>query len=187
MSSNCNFSKTNPSYCRFNTKMNTKMKTSKNMITTKVIYLLATFIGLQFNFVFASPEMTGTSFSASERPAVSEVTLLAPVTPREANFEETIDLASNALNLADLRPLLPKEADFSDNAPDKNESTIRLAPENPREACFEDEAEVFSVKLQLDLAPVLPSEADFSDDDVQLLNQNLSPSTPVEAEFEDLV
>jgi hypothetical protein len=112
------------------------MKNSKSMITMKALYILTAIIGLQINMLVAGNVTSGSTLTSNE------ITLT---------------------DLVALVPATPKEADFSDVAPESDNS-------------FKE------------LAPILPSEADFSDTEVvPASNLNLAPVTPVVADFEDLV
>lgn len=137
------------------------MKTSKTMITLKSFYILTTILGLQFNMIIAGNLNSGSSYNTTE-----------------LNTAELITLA----------PATPKEADFSDVAPESGNELKNLAPLTPKEAEFEEATGTSATKLLINLMPELPSEADFSDGEVnQSMNINLAPSTPSEADFEDLV
>jgi hypothetical protein len=68
--------------------------------------------------------------SASEAPAFS-ITALAPVTPKEATFEEAV------VDFTSLAPVTPKEADFEENTDTLNILIQTLKPVSPAVADFE--------------------------------------------------
>jgi hypothetical protein len=96
------------------------MKTT--MILTAVLLLNVT--------VLFAGKNTNITTSASEAPAIS-LNNLAPVTPKEATFEETV------VDFTNLAPITPKEADFEENTDTLNIYIQSLAPVNPAIADFE--------------------------------------------------
>jgi hypothetical protein len=117
------------------------------MKTTTLI--LAAVLALQVNILFAGNDVA----SAPATNSYSSVSL-APVTPTEATFEESIVTEMNAL-----MPVTPTEATFEDAAPEMVSITA-LAPAPPAEADFGDA--VLQMPSNTDsLAPVSPPEADF--------------------------
>ena len=158
-----------------------KTKPTKNITTMKTtFYIIATFFGLQSNFLFASGTSAQTYLAEVLRYPVIELT--------HAVTEVS------AINLADLKvlaPVIPGEADFSDNdlAPASVPASITLAPATPKEAGFEDSDLDDLKSLILDLAPVTPSEADFMDTETSMSFEvnNLQPVLPIEASFEEHV
>lgn len=89
------------------------------------------------------------------------------------NSETMIIKASNEIfDFSTLAPLTPKEADFNDEAPAMEMNLKFLAPSTPKEATFED--------VQPDINPgsvLIPQE----------ILQKLTPLTPEEADFSELV
>jgi hypothetical protein len=132
-------------------------KPLKKMITMKAIYLLTAMLGLQFNMIYAGDFSSGKTIS---------------------------EIVYSVRELSALAPLNPKEADFSDVAPESENNFKSLAPVTPKEASFEEENGQVSETPVYNLAPELPSEADFNDS-IEALN--LAPSTPAEADFEEEV
>lgn len=126
----------------------------------KTFYILTAILGLQFNMLVASNLTSGSNLSNKE---------------------------INLTDLSALAPGTPREADFSDVAPESSNNYNHLAPANPKVASFEEPAQLNESGNLMNLAPELPSEADFNDSESTLPNINLTPVTPVEADFEDLV
>ena len=131
------------------------------MKTMKTIYILAAFIGLQFNTIFAAGNFNDPP--ASLNNAVSNTTsfVLAPVTPSDAIFEEIPEMNSTMLNLAGLTPVVPVMNDFCDEAPVIEISVLNLTPVAPIDTEFEDETEINDTSSLIDLAPVAPVAGDF--------------------------
>ncbi len=116
--------------------------------------ILATLIILQVNSLFASSD--GVPVKANKEINFSNVLLLAPATPNEATFDETLP----AVEILIPAPVTPKEASFGDEAQEFNITS--LAPMTPAEADFnEDETAQDSVTIFL--RPVTPAEADFTE------------------------
>lgn len=115
------------------------MKTTK-MLTRKTIYILAAILGLQFNTLFAAVNFTK---STVEPGYGFNNAMLMPSTPSEATFEDVAEAADGAptteINLINLAPVTPKEADFEDGILPAEISPDHLAPVTPREADFEQE------------------------------------------------
>jgi hypothetical protein len=67
-------------------------------------------------------------------------TELNPVIPAIATFEESVPDQDNhfALALRTLAPVTPEEADFNESTPEAGVQTLDLAPETPDTAEFED-------------------------------------------------
>ena len=107
------------------------------MITMKAIYFLTAIIGLQINTLFASNYSEGMIIKAS----------------------------SEILFLSELAPVIPAEADFSDEAPPFEMNFKSLAPVIPNEATFEEvnEPGLISLDILKQLAPAPSREADFED------------------------
>ena len=80
------------------------------------------------------------SFPISDRPAESrsaaEIINYAPVTPREAGFDEdyTPDATMSDLMLKSLAPVTPPEAEFQDD----NNLKTDISPVTPKEAGFDE-------------------------------------------------
>lgn len=143
-------------------------------------YIIATFFGLQSSFLFANGTSAQTLFADLLKYPAFELS-------HAANAVSAI----NEAELKVLAPILPGEADFSDNdiAPSSVPASSSLAPVTPKEASFEDSDLDDLQSLILDLAPVTPSEADFMDTDTSLNLEviNLQPVLPIEAPFEEHV
>jgi hypothetical protein len=97
---------------------------------TTVTILSAIFI-LQINFLFGNNDGSPSS-STNREPSSTTIISLAPLTPKEASFEEEVPIT----NLNILAPVTPKEATFEDEAP--TIELIQVAPVTPKEATFED-------------------------------------------------
>jgi hypothetical protein len=136
------------------------MKTT-NLISMKSIYILAAFLGLNYNTIFAAVNVSESNDVSNETTLGIAATVLAPVTPAEATFEDAVEVNSTTINLSVLAPSVPKIADFSDGAPSTEMSRINLAPVTPKEADFEDESEINTATTVQDLAPATPATADF--------------------------
>ena len=93
-------------------------------------------------------------------------TELAPVTPKEADFNDYELLLFPAISY--LSPITPKEATFEDLNPESSilfinsEILQKIAPETPKEAGFED-SENESAAVFESLAPVTPRLAEFDE------------------------
>jgi hypothetical protein len=135
------------------------MKTT-NMITMKTFYILAAFLGLQFNTIFAASNFNETTILSKEIVIGITNAMLMPATPAEATFE---DIAEASVNNGALTPALPMFADFSDEAPALETRPVNLAPVTPKEADFEDGTEPTCPSTARELAPVTPADADFED------------------------
>jgi hypothetical protein len=117
------------------------------------ITILATLFILQINFLFAGND--GIPLNTNKEMNFRIILLLAPVTPREATFEDVTPLKEVIL----LSPVTPKEASFEDESEDL---TISLAPEPPSEADFDDDDALLNADV-VSLAPSTPATADFTD------------------------
>jgi hypothetical protein len=115
--------------------------------TTTII--IAAALALQVNVLFADIEKTSSAPVKTESITIN-MTLLAPITPKEATFEDAV-VMDNFTNLA---PSVPAEASFDDMSFEMV-SALSLAPVTPAVADFDDTADYNS------LAPVMPAEADF--------------------------
>jgi hypothetical protein len=120
---------------------------------TITIFLAASFL-LIISSVFGNNE--GVPARSYKETILNSVYFSAPVTPKEATFEDLIPASD--LNL--LAPVTPKEASFDDQ--DDEIILTGLAPVIPAEADFDEGDSVQSLDLKA-LAPVTPPEADFSE------------------------
>jgi hypothetical protein len=119
-----------------------------------ITIILATLLILQINSLFASND--GVPMKANKEMSFNAVLSLAPVTPKEATFEEMATAAETFI----LAPVTPKEAAFEDEAEDL--SITNLAPVTPAEADFNDDEPAQNTDT-ISLAPVTPAEADFTE------------------------
>ncbi len=149
-------------------------------ITGKLLKSLIIFAAITI-FTINNSYATGFNFSPRISFSLSDlVAILAPSTPKEADFDEPFtDRVENFISSM-LKPATPAEADFDD----AEASTTSLAPVTPAEADFSD-AETSNSDLT-SLSPLAPAEADFSDAEVADTDiTKFSPSTPTEAAFND--
>ena len=97
---------------------------------TKIIIVLA-LISLNINLVSARSN----SLKGVGGPAISEwtvlLTLLAPVTPTEATFDDVTDMNTEATYLSSLAPVIPKEATFEEITSGEQTTTVS-APVNQK-------------------------------------------------------
>ena len=121
------------------------------MKTTTI--LIAASLVLFFHTVFASNE--GVPASTNKEMILNSIFLSAPVTPKEATFEEFMP----STELSILAPVTPNEASFDDQDDDIN--ITDLVPLTPASAYFNDDG-IDSYPDLKSLAPVTPSEADFT-------------------------
>ena len=134
------------------------MKTTLYITAKMSILIITLFLGFQIQLVMAkSPTSSGTAKSTSD------ISALAPVTPKEATFE--------------------------DGVPEKAPSMVSIAPTPPKEASFEydDSSHEISTELLKEVAPATPAEADFNDaaPDADKDRKALRFTTPGEASFSD--
>ena len=134
------------------------MKTTINIAAKRVLLIFTLFTGLQIQLMMASSPV-----------------LAGP--------------AKNTFTITSLAPVTPKEATFNDNIPEER-TNINLAPVTPKEATFEDadysSTEITSEFLR-EIAPVAPAFADFDDSFPEAI-QDTSVATftiPMEADFPD--
>jgi hypothetical protein len=128
----------------------------KKMKTTTII--IASVLSLQAMFLFAgNSETKSTVLSETVSFGIS---VLAPVTPAEATFEEITVSDDFSFTFSELAPLAPIEADFSDVVPEKNLDLTILAPIIPAEADFTENIDDLTIIIST-LAPLAPAEADF--------------------------
>lgn len=102
---------------------------------------------LQVNILFAN--IDGVPERETKELTFTTSVFLAPVTPKEATFDET-DASAEIL----IQPVTPKEATFEEETEEL--SLVNLAPVTPAEADFNDDDQGAIV-----LSPVTPIEADF--------------------------
>jgi hypothetical protein len=135
------------------------MKTTMNIAATRAILIFTLFLGLQIQLV-----MAGSPTNSS------------PV--------------KNTLDLSVLSPVTPKEATFDDVLPEKPPSMVSLAPVTPKEATFDidDNSPEISTEFLKKVAPVTPAEADFNDPspDEGINTCTIKFNVPLEASFNDL-
>ena len=98
-------------------------------------YIIAAVLSLQVSLLYAGNNETRTS---SPKEAVTiTITSLAPVTPPEATFEDATETNDFLFDFSDFSPVVPMEADFSDNEPERINDYKLLAPVTPAEADFD--------------------------------------------------
>ena len=131
------------------------MKKLLNIIATRVIIALTFLSSIHASALVANPSTHGPVKSSNE------ISALAPVTPKEADFE---DITFNEATLLTLAPTTPKEATFDD----------------------ENSTQEFDATFMRTVAPVTPKEAVFEDIDGSSEPVALKPTTPIEATFADL-
>ncbi len=115
--------------------------------------ILAAVLALQINVLLADNNNSSAPVT-NETYSVNAMNL-APATPVEATFEESVIIN----DLADLAPIMPTEASFEDVAIE-TVSTFELAPLTPTIAEFETVVEPFVIDNGT-LVPVTPAEASF--------------------------
>jgi hypothetical protein len=97
--------------------------------------------------------------------------------------------AKNTLDLSALAPVTPREATFDDILPEKAPSMVSIAPATPKEATFDDDdnSPEVSAELLKVTAPVTPAEADFNDasPEPDMDADAIKFFVPVEASFID--
>jgi len=130
------------------------MKTA--ILTISVIFLLS------LRTVFAGNDLESPGANASI--AESLLKTLAPVTPKEAYFDEEFLSMDKNLTIGSLAPITPKTAAFDDILPMKmsmEELLQLLAPKSPKDVDFNDPLE--SINNLLLFRPITPKEALFED------------------------
>ena len=141
-------------------------------------YISAIIFGLQSNLIFAARGDAQSLYSAVipgmtteiiyDLPVIPvmsfpEITNLAPVTPKEADFNDSAPVPANTSVNDILLPMTPREADFSDSDADMLNLLVPvLAPSTPKEADFKDTVIAGGGEAGY-LAPVIPDEANFED------------------------
>ncbi len=128
----------------------------------KTIYIFATFLGLQFNTIFAAGNLSGVPVSLNNAANITYV-LLPAVIPAEAKFEESTDMTDKTLFLSGLTPMIPATAESGDETPANEVNFINLAPVMQKEIDLEDETITAGIISIIDLAPEAPSYAEFED------------------------
>jgi hypothetical protein len=123
------------------------------MKTITTIFLTGIMI-LQVNSIFANSD--GVPMGSNKEMNLSAFLLSAPVTPKEATFEEF----STAAEITLLAVVTPKEATFDDET--EIFMMARFAPVTPAEADFNDPEPIYNAPV-ISLLPVTPTEADFTD------------------------
>lgn len=89
---------------------------------------------------------------------------LAPVTPKEASFDEELTGMDNNFSIGSFAPVTPGTATFDDTIPSEmsmQEIIKLLAPKSPKEVEFNDP--VVSYDNLNQFKPVIPHEASFED------------------------
>ncbi|MEI8006037.1 MAG: hypothetical protein WCI48_07505 [Bacteroidota bacterium] len=132
------------------------MKAHYNL-TGKLLKSLIIFAAITI-FTINNSYATGFNFSPCISFSLSDlVAILAPSTPKEADFDEPFtDRVENFITSM-LKPATPAEAEFDD----AEASTTSLANVTPAEADFSD-AEVADTDITK-FSPSIPTEADFND------------------------
>lgn len=116
--------------------------------------ILAAIFAIQTTFLFAGNEST---IPANNPPAGFDYSVLVPVTPSEATFEE---METVTIHAADLMPVVPVEAEF------------------------EEMSSAAAIDVTA-LAPVVPAVADFEENELSVPDAStFAPKTPVLADFE---
>jgi hypothetical protein len=133
------------------------------MKTMRTIYILAAFIGLQYNTTFAASNPGNSPVSANDGMVAGTGNMLNPTTPLEATFDDIDETNLSDPDIFILTPVIPLIADFNDEAPAMEISLTSLAPVTPREADFEEITATKDTSSVLDLRPVTPAEASFEE------------------------
>lgn len=111
---------------------NRKMKTTINIIAKRVILVTTLFLVSGIQLVIAKSP-------ASTSKTTFDIAALAPVTPKEATFDDI--LPEKAPAMVSVAPVTPKEATFEDDdtAPEVSTDLLKkVAPETPKEADFDE-------------------------------------------------
>jgi hypothetical protein len=146
-----------------NKKIKTKTMKTTIMKTMRTIYILAAFIGLQYNTTFAASDHSNSPISANDKMVAGTGSMLNPATPLEATFDDFDETNLSDPDIFILTPVIPLIADFYDEAPAMEISLTSLAPVTPREADFEEITATKDTSPVLDLRPVTPAEASFEE------------------------
>ncbi len=123
------------------------------MKATTTISIIAAVFSLQAGILFANND--NSPLPASNDASASYCIALAPSTPAEATFDETLFVSDFSV----LGPVTPAEASFEESA-EVLTSAVILAPVTPSTADFEDASNIVSSDI-ISLAPVTPAAADF--------------------------
>ena len=97
--------------------------------------IIAAVLSLQVSLLNAGNNETRSI--VNDETVLCPTRVLAPVTPIEAIFEETIVTNAFGFDFTTLAPVTPIEADFYDTIPEKNFDHTILVPVTPAEADFE--------------------------------------------------
>ena len=135
------------------------MKATNN-ITNSILKSLIIFISVFF-IQISTVSARGYNLLPSASFSINNlITVLSPLTPKEADFEDALSADIENLINSVLIPGIPAEADFEES-PETVSNFAGLAPLTPSEATFNDTCSAnYSITA---LAPVTPSEADFND------------------------
>ena len=131
------------------------------------IHILTLIFALNFTLLFASdPKLILVKANVKANNISFHNAELAPMTPKEAYFDDYDPLPLNTINR--LAPITPKEATFEDSEP---ESSVQFV--NPA--------------LQEKIIPVTPKEAEFEDFTIEQITgiDPLAPFSPIAAPFEE--
>jgi len=109
------------------------------------------------NTIFASTDSDSKEMSSES--VLLNTSILAPLTPAFATFEEITESTVSILAISDFAPITPVDATFED-AQDAEMIFNSLSPVLPNEASFEDEMPNTMVDIA-SLAPTTPLFADF--------------------------
>jgi hypothetical protein len=126
------------------------------------IFTISVILLLNFGTVFAGNDIESPALNASITESLLKT--LAPVTPKEASFDEENPGFDKGLDPGSFAPTTPVTAGFDDGI--LTEMSLRdilhlLAPKTPKEVDFNDSAEgIINVK---NFGPVTPREASFED------------------------
>jgi hypothetical protein len=134
------------------------MKSMINIYGTKMISILLLSILSFYQPVYAkSPAKEITSAD------LSFLSTVAPVTPREATFEDLIP--EKAPSMVNAAPVTPNEAGFDDeeSSVEVSDSLLKkVAPRTPAESDFKDDTIITNASIRF-LEFTAPAEATFSD------------------------
>jgi len=128
----------------------------KAINTLQILILTGMFL-LSVNTMFASTDSD--SKEMSNEAASLNTSMLAPVAPAVATFEEMTESTVSTLTISTFAPITPEEATFED-ALDTEMIFDGLAPVQPAFASFEDEIANTTIDIA-SLAPATPLFADF--------------------------
>jgi hypothetical protein len=142
------------------------MKTTINIAAKRALLIFALFSGLQVQLLMAH------SVSAGPAKTTLDITTLAPVTPKEATFNDEATLNDN------------------DNLPEAR-TYVNLAPVTPKEATFDDDDDYAGTGITneflREVAPVTPAFADFDDSVPDAAEDTVAVTftIPMDADFTD--